>query len=71
MLRCVETLLNSFYSSKVINLSETNVDETDDSQPVDLEDRVITFLLAFGMPFLIGFIAFGVIILAFSQWKLY
>lgn len=46
---------------------------TDDSDSwgIDLEDRVITILLTVGMPFIIGFIAFGVIILAYSQWKLY
>lgn len=43
----------------------------DEDQEIDYEDRILTLLLSFGMPFLIGFIAFGVIILAFSQWKLY
>jgi len=50
------------------------VSSSESSEPdpeIDYEDRILTALLAFGMPFLIGFIAFGVIILAFSQWKLY
>jgi hypothetical protein len=55
----------------VITVSNSEPDPDSETQPIDWEERAITVLLTVGMPFLIGFIAFGVIILAFSQWKLY
>jgi hypothetical protein len=58
-------------TARVITVSNSEPDPDSETQPIDWEERVITVLLTVGMPFLIGFIAFGVIILAFSQWKLY
>lgn len=45
--------------------------EAHSDKELDLEDRLITVLLTVGIPFLIGFIAWGVIIYAFAEWKLY
>lgn len=46
-------------------------DELDTSDQISTEERVLRFFLTFLLPFLVTFIAFGVIVLAYSQWKLY
>ncbi|MFB6344765.1 MAG: hypothetical protein ABEK50_03200 [bacterium] len=56
-----------------LNSDQPDEESSDDgsSQLLSLEERVIQWTLVVMVPFLITFIAFGVIILAFSQWKLY
>ncbi len=38
---------------------------------ISFEERVVEIFLTVAFPFLIGFIAWGVIILAYYQWKIY
>lgn len=44
---------------------------TDQPEEISWETRAVELFLTIGFPFLIGFIAWGVIILAFYQWKIY
>ena len=51
--------------------SNDNPAHTSSQPDLDWEDRLVTILLAVGLPFVLGFTAFGVIIYAFAEWKLY
>jgi len=51
----------------------SNEDQTEPASTpeLDWEDRLVTIFFAVGLPFVLAFTAFGVIIYAFAEWKLY
>lgn len=53
-------------------VSSSTEEPTEDSdRSLTLEETVVQWTITVLVPFLITFIAFGVIIYAFSEWKLY
>lgn len=56
-------------SEAVSSSTEESTEDADRS--LTLEETVVQWTITVLVPFLITFIAFGVIIYAFSEWKLY
>lgn len=57
---------------KVIQLTSSDEDEEPESdRELSREERVVQVLLTVLLPLVITGIAFGVIVVAYAQWKLY